>query len=505
MFGALAWGCSEVDFHRDVDVNSSPGPEIEVAPQDLSWEQLSGGQQQAEAFLIRSLGDEALTVSALHVVEGADSFRIEGVSLPLTLQPEETRVVDVIFSPIHAGASTGRVEIEADDPDEFLSAVTLLGLGSVPEVGFDPDPMALGEVGVGCVQTAPVRILSIGTEPLVLGEIDFAGDISLSMEHAADLPIVLEPGASVDVEFTVRPTGRGLRTGALDTVSNDRRERVGTDVTFTGVYADEVVEGFLVPAPGPVDILFAVDQTPSMLVNQEALADAFGTFIAELGSVVPDWQVGVVTEDHGCFNQGLLTPDQPAYADNFALAVAGTPGTLSEALLELSSLALDQIGGCNAGFARPDAQVHVIVVTDEYEQSGEPWDSWVDQMVEAVGDAERLVISGIVDLTLSCGDPFGAGYAGYGEAAEATGGVLLDICDPLWTESIRDLAGVSTESYKTFPLDQIPDPDSIEVLIDGVATVDWSWVAASNTIHFDGDFDGGENVEISYGTFPDCD
>ncbi len=496
--------CSEFDFHRDVDLNSSAGSEIDVTPPSLQWGLLGAGQEAAHAFLIHSLGDTELLVTSISVTLGAESFSLLAPETEFILEPEESVVVDVVFSPVFAFENIGRVDIESDDPDEFVVSVDLLGEGSVPELRFEPSPVDFGEVGIGCKKTLPVDIVSVGTDPLAVGDLSFAGDGRFTLIDTSDLPVVIAPGEAIRVEMTVSPSDRTALVGTLFSTSNDQRGVVTANVLASGVYGEEITEGFVIPPPGPVDILFAVDQTPSMLLSQEALIASFSTFIAELSDVVPDWQVGVVTDDDGCFNSGLLTPLTPDFAAKFETAVLGVGGTYSEALLELAAISLSQIDGCNAGFARAGAQVHVIVVTDEYEQSGQDWDVWVDSMATSVADAQRLVVSGIVDLTLTCGDPFHAGFAGYGEAADATGGILLDICDPLWPESIRELAGVSTEGFKTLVLGAVPDPASIEVTIDGEGVTTWVFDAGTNAIEFTGDFVGGEEVTVSYGTWPDC-
>ena len=56
---------------------------------------------------------------------------------------------------------------------------------------------------------------------------------------------------------------------------------------------------------------------------------------------------------------------------------------MSESLLQMSDIALSHAvpGDCNEGFLRNDALVHVIVVTDEEEQSTLGWGLWLANLM----------------------------------------------------------------------------------------------------------------------------
>jgi hypothetical protein len=89
--------------------------------------------------------------------------------------------------------------------------------------------------------------------------------------------------------------------------------------------------------------------------------------------------------------------------------------------------------------------------------------------------------------------------------AEATGGLQLDICDVSWVDQVDELALASLTALRSYPLTQVPDPDSIEVLADGVAATGWSWESEANVIVFETPLIEGEDIVVRYGVPQVCD
>ncbi len=491
----------ETGFHRDVDVGATPGPEIDVQPLDLEFGPLNPGQDQVRAFTIRNIGDQALHLADV-LLEGDASFSLLTGVADTSLLPEETLVVDVLFEPLYIEA-LGSVTVHSDDLDEPVVTVSLLGTANVPQLEISPNPVEFGEVAIACELRANVTLTNVGTRDLRLDDATVSGD-AFTMVEGLPGTVLLAPGESTPVKIDFAATSTTLSEGSLDVASSDARGIVSAPLIGLGFYERTGEATLSVPKDTPVDILFAIDQSCSMGPSQVALAFAFGEFIARIEEGTANWQLGVVTEDDGCFSQGVITPTTPNYADVFANAVSGTGGSLTESLLALSAAAIDQSDGCNAGFLRPDTALSVIVVSDEKEQSGVDWSVWVDAMTAHLTDAEDLVISGIVDLYEVCGDPFNIGAAGYTEAATATGGLLLDICDTTWVDSVRELAGVSLEDFQTLALDDDVDPNSLHVTVDGVEFSDWEYDNLPPRIDFPTPWEGGEQIVVTWGHLSDC-
>ena len=170
---------------------------------------------------------------------------------------------------------------------------------------------------------------------------------------------------------------------------------------------------------------------------------------------------------------------------------------LTEQLLELTSVALWETvpGGCNAGFSRADAVLHIVTVSDEPEQSGTDWSVWVSQFQAAKADPALLVISSVVDLYNDCG----SGADGYTQASDATGGLKLNICNSQWGTYAADLGAASAAALRTFHLSAVPDENTIVVEVDGTAyTNGWTYDAAINAIVINVELPEGASVDVTY-------
>lgn len=206
----------------------------------------------------------------------------------------------------------------------------------------------------------------------------------------------------------------------------------------------------IVPAAVQTDILFIVDNSASMAVEQGLLASAFSDFITQLsGSPVQnDFQIGITTTavdlpactrwdaSHQCtswelrttyesgapFEAGRLvaalvtpatpgTPEvrrpailragSPTLVEDFMANVAlGVSGPSKEQGLRAMAQALD---GRNAGFLRPGAALAVVIVTDEDDCSDSGTDpqiiySGADRCHSNADQALLPPVQGYVDL-----------------------------------------------------------------------------------------------------------
>ncbi|MCC7383738.1 MAG: VWA domain-containing protein [Deltaproteobacteria bacterium] len=204
-----------------------------------------------------------------------------------------------------------------------------------------------------------------------------------------------------------------------------------------------------VTAP-PADILFVVDNSGSMADEQEKLAQNFDRFIDAITDHAADYQIAVVTTDleapggeqaglreysakaafpwtvdvsnvvstcsaagvdHGCFRgpdagqrlvRSSATRDAQiaAFRDNVRV---GSCGSGAERGLDAMVEALRKAapGGCNEGFLRPEANLVIVLVSDEEDTdvphiTPTPISTLVDEVVRIKGDASKIRVATIV-------------------------------------------------------------------------------------------------------------
>ena len=505
----LLTACSEFNISSKTDPEAVPAPDIEVDPPELSFGEHPAGSETVKTFNVLNVGEGPLTLDRV-IIDVGDAFTVLTDVSGVVLEPGDNTPVDVAFVPMVANRNEGRALVLSDDPVDPELPVDLVGRGAVPELLIDPSSYDFGTGTIPCEDLVDVALTNVGVEDLEIYGVGFEGD-QMALIDDLELPVVLGPDESTSVQVVYTPTEVGAAWGELTVDSNDPRGLQVGDQRGETTYGSTNVDGFEIPVNPPVDILFAVDQSCSMADDQRRLATAFGDFIAEIDAVTGGWQIGVATLDSGCFNFGILDNGTADYIGKFASAVSVSgglfDGVLTEALLQLSAKAAGKSdpGECNAGFLRPDALLHVIVVSDEKEQSGDPG-GYVAALQGLKGSPSLLKISAVVDIDASCGDQ-GAdnGSAGYREAVAETGGLMLDICDDAWGARADELAVASLSGIGEYPLSGDPDVDTIQVFIDGEEVFSgWSYDPASNTIELDADLDGGEFIEVFYEAYADC-
>ncbi len=498
--------CSEQGFSPKVENDVNTGQIIEVTPARLDFGTLSDGEEETKFFQVKNIGTDELHVTDIEIT-GGSSFMLLSTETDFRLPPDAASSFDVLFTPLEADTVNGVATVFSDDPENPEVPVQLVGVGAVPSLRIDPDPYDFGIDYIGCGDDLEVTLTNVGTDPLVIDSIEYSSRGMLSMDELPfELPLTLAPEASATLDVAFMPDSEDAAVGTLTVLSNDPRGEVTSEHTGTGQYADWKTDIFAVPVDPPVDIIFAVDRSCSMDDDAASLASNFLSFISTIETVTAGWRIGVVTGDNGCFNSGWIESTTPNYQTLFTQAVQSNNwNRYTESLLTLARNAIQAaVSGCNAGFLRPGAITHVIMVTDEPEQSVESWSSLVSQMQGYYADPAMLKLSAVAgDYPTGCGTAEAG--TGYYEAVSATGGVFLSICSN-WSTNVDVLADISIEGLVEFELSATPDPSSITVFVDGVQwLIDWHYDATLNQIVFDTELSEGAAIEVNYGVLVTCD
>ncbi len=280
-----------------------------------------------------------------------------------------------------------------------------------------------------------------------------------------------------------------------------------------------ILEDSFTQAPLPkVDVLWVIDNTPSMAEEQAALAASIGDFSDRLDQAGLAWQVGVIHTDTTDETAGVLqgnpwviTPgiEDPARALADAAAV-GTFGQPPEAGLSAATMALSEplTSEENRGFRRADAALMVIIVSDGDDNSEDllgthPAEAFLAFLLnEGARTGQPARLSAIVgDTPDGCSGPSGTALPGsrYIRVANETGGIVGSICDADYTAITNDLADDSVSWPNAFELSTMPIPGTVRVQVDGTRIDEgWSLVLTPPTIQFDTPPAPGSEIHIRY-------
>ena len=514
----LLLACNEQDFNKVDGPEDGGGPQIEVTPTLLDFGTVGADDEAVvRSFTIKSVGTDTLHIEGITLDGENTGFTILTDVTSFPLDPDETLDVDVAFQ---AMGSTNEAQalVASDDPEDEVVPVDLTGFAAVPELQIDPDPLDMGETYIGCHKDNEIELSNVGTSTLTISNIEYEGGAEFTLNTGYSLPMDLEPGEATILDLTFTPTDEASFAATLSVTSN---EPLGTRVatqTGAGHFGASYEDEFVVPEDPASDIMFIVDQSCSMDDDALAVAENFNEFITALDTYTSDWQLIVANNDRGCNTTGILTESTPGYESTFTSEAQDGSGTYivdTEALLIPAAAGVEATdsGECNAGFLREDALLHIILVSDEPEQSGgwtggSEWEDLTNQIIAKKGSDTYTRISAIAgDVPGGCSSRGNSAEpgTGYYEAVEATGGIFLSLCSD-WGAHVDDLAAASI-NQDTFELDNTPYEPSIEVFVNGSPrTSGWTYDATQNAVVFDDPVpEGGDTVLITYGGSVDCD
>ncbi len=522
---AVALGCSEntiVEKNEPVDpLSDQADPCITVDPTRVDFDPIRVSEDPAATAVVSvsNTCEGDLEIYALSVADVSAPFSVGSIGSVLLPQGSTTDFT-ITFDPKTSSTYTTEVLVDSNDPATPTAVVVVTGEGIAPIIDVSPDEYDFGSPYIGCVASQTYEISNIGNAPLMVEEFQFAtpSAVDLEFRHDLTLPLEIAPEASAEVYVDYHPLDDFTDEAFLTVLSNDpfTPSYLVTATGSAGEYGDNL-DVYEQPIKAATDVLFTLDRSCSMSEDLENVAANFATFINALSGVDADFHVAAAVDDSGCIRGA------DPYIDNTfngADAVAafetmaniyGSYGSNTERGFALAEAALSAgnvgPGGCNEGFYREDAYLAIVAVSDEPEQSPNPWTFYVGLWQSMKDDPEEFIYHAVAgDYPSGCGtaDP----GTGYYEATVATGGVFLSICADDWAAHLEVLAASSIAQKTSFGLTQPPVPDTIEVAIDGIdTTAGWVYDPKGNSVVFNIESipPGGSTIEIEYQLLPPCD
>ena len=262
-----------------------------------------------------------------------------------------------------------------------------------------------------------------------------------------------------------------------------------------------VEDRFIQAALPGVDVLWVVDDTPSMRAKQQTLAGAARAFVEAMDAAGLAWQAGVVRSTLGEDDAGVLhgnpwviVPGLPDPAGELAQAAqvgangAEPSGGLGAALLALSDPLAE---GPNRGFRRPDAALHIVVFSDGDDESesvlgADPVAATLGWLAEEARESGRAAaLSAVVgDAGAGCVGAGGQAVPGdrYLAVAAATGGATASICDADLEPVLTEIGAATAEWPRSFALQGMPEAGSARVWVnDQRENEGWDIIGAALT------------------------
>jgi len=375
-------------------------------------------------------------------------------------------------------------------------------------IHVEPYVYDFGEVDVNCENEYDVVITSIGTEPLIIDNLDYTHTPELELIGNHKFPIYLEPGDTLVLTFEYNEVDLIPDTGRMFIYSNalGKREQMITH-QGVGVATGSKVDVFKQEEINKADILFVIDNSCSMIDEQSGLADNAESFIDDLIDAGVDFQISVITTDDPQPVTELITPDSTNPVKEFSDAVSvGNSGYAYEMGQEMAKQALDPVRGTlpPGVFQREDAALSVVVVSDEDDFSPRTELEYYDFFL-SIKEKELFFFHSVVSLSTTFGCGMAAGDR-YIDQSNLTGGMYLDICSP-WGDNLNTIANSNYIISGQYPLTEVAVYNTVEVFLDGIPLKKgWYYDIGSNSVILEdrGLVVGDEMFQVMYDYLGEC-
>lgn len=217
-------------------------PAIDVTPASLGFGSVRAGQAGDLQLTVRNTGAATLTVSS--ITSDNAQFGATAPAAPFNVAAGASATVNVRFAPNSAGAKTGTLSINSNDPSRARVDVALTGTGLAPALDVAPQSLNFGNVATGESLSLKLTLRNTGNAPLNISSIT-SNDPQFTISLFTTT-FTLPANGSVNVSVRFTPASAGAKAGTLSINSNDPL-RSGADVPMTGTGLAPVID--VSPAP----------------------------------------------------------------------------------------------------------------------------------------------------------------------------------------------------------------------------------------------------------------
>jgi hypothetical protein len=496
-------------------------------PSNLRFGRVPVGAEVALGVSVRNTGAEACYLASMQLSAGSDeAFGATPVENRV-LEPGQKATLVVRFKPPAEGPFSALAEAWVNHPTAGHPLVPVSGEGVKGCFAVQPTTVDFGTTKLSCgPRTRELIAVNDCIGPVTVDSMTLEGaDGEITVGGAPGFPRQIPQGGRMRLTATYAPVDDGDDTAALRFMVGGAEYTAG--LVGRGVTKAEQTDRFFQESEARVDVLFVVDNSGSMMEEQQSLGQNFAAFLSAANQASVDYRIGVTTtgldsspggwsECPGGAQGGengrlfpvdnsrprVITPSTPNAASIFAANTRVGVCHWNEQGLDAAHRALSdplmynqddprtaQGNDGNGGFLREDAKLAIIFLSDEEDFSSQPVSFYETYFLALKGnDKSKLSINAITGpMDLSTCPTSSSSGSRYMRLAEATGGVVESICTPNWAASLEKLSNSAFGPNRRFTLSEEPaDSTRIVVTVDGVqVTTGWQYEAGSNSILFE--------------------
>jgi Abnormal spindle-like microcephaly-assoc'd, ASPM-SPD-2-Hydin len=198
-------------------------------PTAVAFGNVQVGNSASLSETLTNTGGSSVTIS--QVSSSAAAFSISGLTLPLTLTPNQSVTFTASFTPISAGAASGSLSVASNASNSPLS-IALSGTGTAAgTLAVSPTSLSFGSVTVGSSSALNGSLTASGASVTVSSASLNNSEFALS---GISLPATLPAGQSATFTVTFTPSVSGATSASLSFSSDASNSPAVQTMTGTG-------------------------------------------------------------------------------------------------------------------------------------------------------------------------------------------------------------------------------------------------------------------------------
>jgi hypothetical protein len=190
---------------------------LTATPSSVSFGNVTVGVPNSQTIQLTNSGTGVLTISQVSAT--GPGYSTSALTLPLSLNPNQSTTFNVTFAPASAGSASGSVSIASNAPNSpAVIGLSGSGVTSTQALSFSTTNLSFGSVNTGASATQSVTVTNNGNANIVISGISAAGaEFGLS---GAGTPTTLTPTQTLTFSVIFNPTTAGNATGTVTVTSN---------------------------------------------------------------------------------------------------------------------------------------------------------------------------------------------------------------------------------------------------------------------------------------------
>lgn len=513
-------------------------PRVSATPPALDFERVDLNMSKTIEFAVVNTGSVAADIIVVGI-EGQDAALFSVTNVSTTLAVSESATIQVTYQAARIGPAHASLTIAV--PHSLQSTLTIPLVAETSLQGIMGCLLAVPDAievrrSTSCPPSIfPLTILNTCNSSVTITAAGISPANSPFRFTSVSIPTRLR--ALQPAPFIIHYNSANLGDHAATlTINSDSQNALVVPLTGHTVRTVTKTDQFTQPSAGKIDILVVMDNSGSMSQEQMVVGDASAAFLTTINGRNIDYHLAVTTTGMEAIPNGncpggvrggeagrifpvdqtgrrLITRTTANAIDMFRQNIQvglchGTEKGLESARLALSAPLVDSLDDPrtqeprdgNRGFYRADANLAVIIISDEEDQS--PHDAaFYSTFFQSLKPDPGMVKVHVVLDTAFCRDGSRANTK-YQEVARGTGGQVAGICTTDWGMTLPQFVIGGTGLQASFRLSEVPGNPDLVVKINGatVSNSTYMYDVTTNAIIFKPESipPAGSNVEITY-------